>query len=289
MNKNFNIWLKLSPLLIPFIAVFFGGVLLAIAQSFGLMSPIPLDSPWHKGYTSLFSDRRFWESLLFSLYVSLFSALIPAALGTVLAFAVWRLPAFLRPLAVVYKIPLVLPHLAAAFIVLVLWSQSGIISSLCHHLGLIDGQSDFPTILFAGNGLGLIAAYGFKGTSFVILLVYAMLQRLDRRLPLTASMLGASGIQIFFKIIIPHVRPAIHTSFIILFLYAFGAFDIPYLLSESRPGMLSIRAYDLYFKRDLEKRPEAMAILVFMFIFSCLAIYIYGRLTRKLDSGERKL
>ncbi|MFO7783071.1 MAG: hypothetical protein ACQET7_03040 [Thermodesulfobacteriota bacterium] len=80
-----------------------------------------------------------------------------------------------------------------------------------------------------------------------------------------------------------------HTAFIILFLYSFGAFDIPFVLSESRPGMLSIRVYNLYFKRDLARRPEAMAILVILFCFAALFIMAYSLVVRRLESSERKV
>ncbi|MFH1139444.1 MAG: sugar ABC transporter permease [Pseudomonadota bacterium] len=289
MDDRLKLGLKLAPLLLPFLAVFAGGFLLAVAQSFGYLAPIPVHQGRLAGYAALFNDSRFWGSFGFSLYVSFFSGLVPVLIGTPLAFLIWKLPPVLRPFAIVYKIPLALPHLTVAFLVLIMWTQSGVISSLCARLGLIGGQSDFPALLFAGNGLGLIAAYGYKGTSFVILMVYAVLQRLDRRLPAAATMLGASRVDVFFRVVLPHVKPAAHTSFIILFLYAFGAFDIPYLLSESSPGMLSIRAYDLYFQRGLDHRPEAMAVLTVMFVFSALFIHAHNRLNAKLESRERKL
>jgi putative spermidine/putrescine transport system permease protein len=117
----------------------------------------------------------------------------------------------------------------------------------------------------------------------------ALLIRFDVRQIQTAAMLGASGLRIFFTIVLPHLAPALHTGFIILFLYSFGAFDIPYILSESRPGMLSIHVYNLYFKHDLTRRPEAMAILVIMFCFAVLFIIAYSKIVNRLEAGVRKL
>jgi putative spermidine/putrescine transport system permease protein len=85
------------------------------------------------------------------------------------------------------------------------------------------------------------------------------------------------------------MAPAMHTSFIILFLYGFGAFDIPFILGESRPGMLSIHVYNLYFKHDLVRRPEAMAILTLMFLFAVIFIIAYAKIVQRLDNGVRKL
>jgi putative spermidine/putrescine transport system permease protein len=85
------------------------------------------------------------------------------------------------------------------------------------------------------------------------------------------------------------VRPAMHTAFIILFLYSLGGFDIPYLVGESYPSMISIKVYNLYFKRELANRPEAMAILTCLFLFSLIFIWAYGKVTQRLTSQERKL
>ena len=279
----------MSPLLIPYVALFCGGVVLTVCQSLGVWTPLPQERVGIGAYQILFSDRAFWASLGFSLWVAAASAFISVALGAVLAFRAWQLPRQLAPLSLVYKIPLILPHIAVAFLVMVFWSQSGILSSAAKQLGLIRGMHEFPNVLYSGWGLGMILAYVFKGTPFAMLLSLALLARFDVRQVQTAAMLGASGLRIFMTIILPRLVPALHTGFIILFLYAFGAFDIPYLLSESRPGMLSIHIYNLYFKHDLARRPEAMAILTVMFAFAVLFILAYSRVVSRLDNGVRKL
>lgn len=53
--------------------------------------------------------------------------------------------------------------------------------------------------------------------------------------------------------------------------------------------MLSITVFNLYFKRDLAQRPEAMAILTLMFCFAVLFIIVYSRIVNRLDSAERKV
>ncbi len=289
MGRRTTIALKLSPLLLPFAAIFLGGFVLAVLQSLGFFIPVPVTKGLVEGYLRIATDTWFYASLGFTLYVALVSALLSVAAGALIGYLIWKLPRKLQGPAVVYKVPLVLPHIAVAFIILILFTQSGFLASIGHALGLVDQPADFPGVLFAGNGLGLIMAYTYKGSAFVILMVYAILQRLDKRLLVTAHMLGASRVNVFFRVVLPHLRPILHTSFIILFLYAFGAFDIPYLLSESYPGMLSIQAYNLYFKRDLANRPCAMSVLVVMFLFSALFIYAYSRINMRLDSRARKL
>ncbi len=287
--SKLGLTIRLSPLVLPYLVLFCGGVLLTVCQSVGLFTPLPHQGGALDAYARLFSDAAFFATFGFSLGVAAASAFLAVAAGTFLAYRVWQLPAKLAGVALVYKIPLILPHIAVAFVVLVFWSQSGILASAAHAMGLIDAMHDFPNLLFSGWGTGMILAYTLKGTPFAMLLVLALLARFDVRQIQTATMLGASGGRIFFSIVQPRLAPAMHTAFIILFLYNFGAFDIPYLLSESRPGMLSIQVYNLYFRHDLARRPEAMAILVVMFGFAVCFIVVYSKVVRRLESGARKL
>lgn len=291
MNRRTGTWpaLRLAPLFIPFGLIFLGGLILAAAQSLGWLTPTPSPGGPGAAYIRLASDPWFWSSLGFTLYVALVSALLSVVGGTLVAYAAWRLPRRLLGLALVYKIPLVLPHIAVAFVVLIVWTQSGFMASVAWQLGWIDRPADFPAVLFSGFGLGLIMAYAYKGGAFVVLLVWAALRRLDPRQIEAAGMLGAGRVMILRSVVLPHLRPVLHTTFIILFLYAFGAFDIPFLLSESYPGMLSIMAFDLFFRRDLSHRPEAMAVLTIMFVFAVAFIYLYVRMVAHLESGARKL
>lgn len=283
------ILLKLSPILVPFLILFTGGILFTLLQSLGYMVPIPTGEGPFSSYKQLFSTPWFFKSFFFSVYVGLSSAATAVVIGTVLSYFIWRLPLEKQKYAIVYKIPLILPHIAVAFITLILFSRSGFISSVLRRAGVLDSQNAFPTILYAGNGVGIIIAYVYKEVPFVMLMVLGILMKLDPRHLVTARMLGASGIRSFFRIVIPFLMPIINTTFIFLFLYAFGAFDIPFLLSESKPEMLSIYVYNLYFKRDLINRPYAMAVLLVMLVFSGLFITVYSKLASRLEAEERKL
>jgi len=279
----------LLPLLIPFAGIFAAGLALTACQSVGVFGPLGDGSPTLEHYRTILGSAAMRRSLSFTLYVSLVSALGSTTLGTWLAYMVWKLPRALRQAAVIYKVGLILPHVAAAFLVLLYFGQTGLASSLAHHLGLAETPQDFPLLLFTGNGLGMILAYMFKGVPFAMLMALAVLFGFDTRLLQTAAMLGARPLTAFMRITLPRLLPAAHGTFIILFLYAFGAFDIPFLLGESRPGMLAMRVFDIYFQKDLPQRPQAMAILTLMFVFTAAFTMLYNALARRLDDRGRKL
>lgn len=279
----------LLPLLLPFAGVFAAGLCLTALQSLGLLLPTESSGPTLEHYAAILGSPAMRRSLAFTLYVSAVSALGSVAVGTWLGYMVWRLPRRLRQAAVVYKTGLVLPHVAAAFLVLLFFGQTGLLASLANRLGLAPTPQDFPQLLYAGDGLGMVLAYMFKGAPFAMLMVLAVLSGFDTRLLQTAAMLGAGPLETFRRVTLPRLLPAMHGAFIILFLYAFGAFDIPFLLGESRPGMLSMRVYDIYFQRDLAERPRAMAILTLMFAFTALFTMLYNALARRVDDRGRKL
>ena len=283
--------LKLAPLALPVALLFGGGLALAVAQSFGLLLPAPASGelwggPW-AGYARLL-EPHLLASLGMSLWVGLASAALATALGAVLAWGVWRLPPSLERLGLVYKTPLILPHIAVAFLAILLWSRSGLLASVAWQSGWIDAPADFPDLLYAGGG-GMILAYVYKMTPFALLLAHAALRRLDPRLAETARMLGAGEGRVFLRIGVAHMAPVLHTVFIILFLYAFGAFDIPFALGGGQPRMLSVTIYTLYFERSLAERPAAMALLVVVFLLAAGCIAAYVRVAARLGGEVRKL
>ncbi|MFV0421957.1 ABC transporter permease [Oleidesulfovibrio sp.] len=281
--------LRLAPVLVPCSLLFTGGFALTLAQSLGYMLPVPSGGQGTFAAYKLLLQSYYLASFLLSMKVAFLSALFSIVFGAVLAVGVWRLPHRLQQAAVVYKVPLILPHVAVALLCMIFWARSGLVSSFAWQLGLIDAQQDFPAVLYGGSGMGMVLAYVYKEVPFVILMSYAALKRLDPRLLDTASMLGAGRWQTWRSVILPHLAPTLHPTFIILFLFSFGGFEVPYLLGESNPGMLSVEIYNLFFQRSLSYRPQAMAVLTVMFLFSLVFVGLYSRLVRRLGVGERKL
>jgi len=277
------------PLLLPFIAVFGCGLIVTTLQSFGfLMFSYSYEDVFF-AYRELFSDSWFVSSALFSLYVSLAASMISVCIGVFLSYQLWQLPVKYHNWLVIYKIPLILPHIAIGFLAVILLAKTGVISSVMYRFGVINDFSQFPSLLYSSTGLDLILAYVYKETPFVMVLVYGVLCRFDQRRIETAKMFGASGIRIFFSLVLPFLMPVINTAIIILFVFTFGGFDLPFVVGDSYPGMLSLRVYEYFFQKDIALRPIAMAILTIMFVFSLVFIGLYLRVSQRLEMGARKL
>lgn len=287
-SKNIVI-LSLFPLLLPFLAIICGGLLVTVLQSFGVLMFSYEYEDMLFAYTTLLADDWFLESALFSLYVALTATVISIVLGTLFAYSIWKLPTKFHSLTVITKIPLILPHITVGFIAIIFLAKTGILSAIAFQLGLISSFETFPNLLYSRFGIDLIAAYVYKETPFVMVMVYASLCRFDRRIIDTAIMLGATGRRCFVILILPFLLPVINTTFIILFVFSFGGFDLPFILGDSSPGMISIRIYDYFFQKDLMLRPVAMAMLTLVFMFSLLFILSYLKFSASLEKGVRKI
>ena len=287
--RRIYILCSLLPLLIPFLAIIGGGLLITALQSVGLLMFSYTYDDMLFAYKELFADTWFLQSALYSLYVAFVSTVISLVIGTFFAYLIWKLPGKYHSRTVIYKIPLILPHIAVGFIAVILLSRTGILASLAYQLGFIDSFETFPNLLYTRAGIDLIVAYIYKETPFVMVMVYAILSRFDRRLIETAGMLGASSLRCFFSLILPFIMPVINTTFIILFIFSFGGFDLPFVLGDSYPGMITIRIYEYFFQKDIALRPIAMAMLTMIFTFSLIFIFVYLKVSTRLEKGVRKL
>lgn len=252
------------------------------------MSGYHYSSPFF-AYRMIFSEKWFVHSFLFSFYVAFVSAIFATALGTIFSSWVWSLPIQIRQFAVLQRIFLILPHISVAFIIMILLSRTGVLSSILYQLHFIQRAEQFPSLVYSGNGLDIIAGYIFKEIPFVMVMVLGILVKLDIRQIETARMLGVNKWMIFSYIILPFIMPVVNTAFVIIFIYSFGAFDLPFILGDSYPGMISLRVYEYYFQRNLYYRPVAMAMLTLLFFFSLLFILLYSRLVSRLENDVRKI
>ncbi len=286
--------LKLAPLLVFFALTVGLGLVHGLLQSFSLAGPSLFalrrgDMGVLYAYRELLTRPEFLASLLHSLFVSGVSAVISVVFGAVAAYLLWRGPRWFSAAASVYRLPIILPHIVVAFLTVLFWSQSGVIASVFHALNIDVGEPGFPPLLFSRNGIGMILAYIYKEFPFVMLLTLGVLQRIPERMVTTARMLGAGPVRVFFSVVLPLILPILNQTFIILFLFALGGFDIPWLLGASNPQMIPMTVYSLYFQGQLTDRPIAMAALTLLAATAVVFVLLYSRLARRFSAWERPL
>ena len=153
-------------------------------------------------------------------------------------------------------------------------------------LHMIGQQQDFPMLLYDANGIGVILGYLWKEIPFIIYFVLALMANINGSLGEAAVNLGATGYQAFFKVTLPLCANTILSGFLIVFVFALGAYELPFLLGATKPKALPILAYIEYSKPDLLARPYAMAINGIIIAISVVAAVAYYILIRR---SARKL
>jgi putative spermidine/putrescine transport system permease protein len=288
--------LRLSPIVLFFVGTVGVGLVAAVTQSLGLSGPGRLAAAstsegelprFLLGYYRLFTSPGLLTSIWYSVVVAAVATVIAVSIGAVAAYALWRAPNRLRTVGNVFRIPIVMPHIVVAFVTALVWSQTGIVATIWARLGIDIGGDGFPHLIYSANGVGIVLAYVYKEFPFVMLLALGVLDRTPERIVETAHMLGAGSVRTFLKVIVPLLLPTLNQIGVILFLYALGGFDIPWLLGASRPQMIPVTVYSLYFQGDFTDRATAMAALSLLALVGALFAVAYGGIARRVAPWER--
>ena len=249
----------MAPALAVVVLLFGGGLALGLVQSLGHLPAAGMSSLTLEHFTHVIADPDFFRSLGLTLYLSLTSTLIAAAISVAAALAFNALAGRSRVIQLIFQIPLTVPHLVIAVALVFMLAPSGLLSRLLLNLGLIDSSADFPLLVNDRWGFGLMAAYIWKEVPFMTLMILAVLRGAGFELLDVGRTLKAGRWQCFRHITLPIIFPSLGAAGLIVFAYTFGAFEVPYLLGQTYPMMLPVWAYKCYSDVDLLSRPEGIA------------------------------
>lgn len=280
-------WQKSKPylLLLPatgtIVLLFFGGLFDGLLKSLGYFPAIGEYGLSFDAYIGLWQSSGFWASLGLTFRVAFLSSLISGALGGMLAVSIFMLhnSGINKGAGLwhrVFQLPLTIPHLVGAYVVVLLFMQSGLFSKFFATIGLIEGISDFPVLVNDPFGWGIILTYAWKEAPFVSLMVYPVLMRIHSSWRDASRVFGANNRQFIREIALPVMMPSWIIAVFIVFVFTFSAFEVPFLLGVTYPNMLSVHSYQLYTSGTLADRPEALAInLVLALLTLLLGLVVY--------------
>ena len=276
---------KLTPwlLLLPFLGV---TVLVIVSiwnilvQSLGVIPAFGLTDLTMEYYRQVLTSETFLSSLAVSLKIAFASA----ALATVLGVLVCAGLVGCRKEGIVHvvRLPSLVPHTVVALFVITICSQTGLVARAAAALGLIADSTEFPQLLYTESYLGVILAYLWKEIPFVAYFVLALMSGVSTTLGEAAENLGASPLKSFFQITLPLSMPAITKAFLIIFIFAFGGYELPLILGATIPKALPVQAYLSYMDPNLLNRPYAMAMNGVILMLSMAMATLYGLLTSRL-------
>lgn len=283
--RGLRIVLLLAPALLVVAVFFLGGFAQTLAQSFGYQ---PYLGHYHlsgSAYVALWRDPAVRASLLLTARVAVVSTVVSAVLGVTAALAIRRLVRSRTWISALFQANLAVPHLVGALSMMLLLSQSGLLSRLTHLVGLTGTPAAFPALTNDRFGVAIIAEYVWKETPFLTVITLAALGDGVRRLEDASRSLGASARQRLMYVTVPLIAPAVTGGSILVFAFAAGSYEVPYLLGRPYPATLPVVVLQYYQATDLSARPEAMAVAVLISVGTAALVAAYlafaSRLARR--------
>ena len=289
MKEKTTIFLLLLPFLI-ITSIVLVSVWNVAVQSLGYIPAFGLTQPTLKYYAQVFQRADFLESLLVSLRIALWSAVVSVILGVLVTMALIRCRKTEGGLLYVVRLPILVPHAVVAVFVIQILSQTGLLARLGYALGWLTDPARFPQLLYTPSYLGTILAYLWKEIPFVAYFVLAFMSGISGTLGEAAENLGASRWRSFWEVTLPLSVPVISRAFLIIFIFAFGGYELPLLLGATLPKALAVQTYLVYMSPDLLQRPLSMAMNGVVLLLSAAMALAYSvavhHLNRKIGGAK---
>ena len=214
-------------------------------------------------YRFLLEDKLYWVSYLRSIRIAFISTLLCLLLGYPMAYAIARARA---PWRNVLLLLIILPFWTSFLLRIYAWmimlGKHGLINNLLLGAGLVDQPIQ---LMYTDTAVYIGIVYTY--IPFMILPLYATLEKMDLDLNDAAGDLGAKPWQVFIDIILPLSKPGIIAGSLLVFIPALGEYVIPALLGGLDSLMIGRTLYDEFFvNRDWPLASAVATVLLFILI-----------------------
>jgi sulfate transport system permease protein len=232
----------------------------------GLIVLIPISALFFKTFTLSF--EQFWAAVTSERVIasyrltfgaSLLAALVNMVFGLVLA---WVLVRYNFPgkkmMDALIDLPFALPTAVAGIALTALLASNGWLGQYLEPMG----------ITLAFTPAGVVVALIFIGIPFVVRTVQPVLEDFESELEEAATSLGASRLQIFIRLILPHIAPALLTGFAMAFARAIGEYGSVIFIAGNVPMVSEITPLIIVAKLEQYDYAGATAVAVVMLLIA---------------------
>ncbi|OHD68148.1 MAG: hypothetical protein A2177_03415 [Spirochaetes bacterium RBG_13_68_11] len=255
-------------------------VIVTVARSFGLFS-ITGTSAFTLKHWAVIAMKETRDSVLYSLKMG-----VLASIGTVLvAFPVALFfrkgGSGKRMLGSLIKIPLFVPALVAAFLIVNLISYHGVVNEVLIGLHLIKAPLRMLNDPF---GWGVVFIQVWKNLPFVLLILSASLAGIHDDVVDAARNLGAGRWAVALRIYVPLAMSGILVSMILMFIKAFGDFPIYGVAGPIYPPSISYRMHAT--ATIFQQWDQAAVLGVIIIVTALFVVWAYSRLAEFVGGTE---
>jgi putrescine transport system permease protein len=220
-------------------------------------------------YRFVLGDRLYLVTYLKSLQLALTSTLLCLLVGYPMAYGIARSrPPTRSLLLMLVVVPFWISFLLRVYAWMGILSGRGLLNGFLLWTGLIDEPLE---LLFTDTAVFLGMVYSYL--PFMILPLYANLERLDVRLLEAAADLGGRPRQVFRDVTLPLSMPGVIAGCLLVFIPAMGEFVIPALLGGPDTLMIGRVVYEeFFFNRDWTVA-AAVAVVLLALLVGPIAIF----------------
>ena len=231
-------------------------------------------------YLFLFRDPYYAVIYLNSIKMAAISTLLCLLLGYPIAYFIARQSTRWRNLLLLGIIlPFWISFLLRVYAWIGLLSSKGLINNFLLSIGIIDQPLSLIYNDFAVY-LGIVDS----DLPFMILPLYANLERLDLDLQDAAADLGARRWRVFVDVTLPLSMPGILAGSLLVFIPAIGEYIIPALLGSADTLMIGRALWDEFFiNRDW---PVASAVSVVLLLILVLPMMWFQKIQSRQEEGS---
>ncbi len=227
-------------------------------------------------YITVLTSSTWWNDVLATVIITVCSVTLEVVLGILIAQAMYR--AIFARTAI--RASVLVPYGAVTVVAAFAWRFA-----FDPATGFVNNALNFDTPLFTtqwGSFLVIILAEVWKTTPFIALLLLGGLALVPDDLYKAAKVDGASGLQRFFKITLPLIRPALLVAVLFRTLDAFRVYDTVFIMTRgaNNTETVSVLGYNQLVNRLNLGLGSAVSILIFFCV-----ILIAIAFTRFLGAG----
>jgi len=233
-----------------------------------------------ESYRLLGSDALYVTSYLRSLAIAALSTLLLLLIGYPIAYGIARAP---RRAQGVLVMAVFLPFLTAFLIRIYAWinilQREGLLNDALIALGLIRAP-----LVWLATDTAVIIGIVYSYLPFMVLPLYASLEKMDETLLEAAADLGCARWKAFWLVTVPLSASGVIAGALLCFIPIVGEFVIPDLLGGSSALMIGQTLWTEFFQN--KDWPVASAVAVALLVILLVPILIYQRLQLRELEGR---
>ena len=244
-------------------------VIMSVLQSFGFFGIIK-ESGFSLEHWKNFFNRQVLDSLLFSLKVGFGSAFGTLLFSYPLALMMRKSFFGRKVLGSILKIPLFVPALVAAFLIVNTIAYHSLFNQILVKIGIIEEPLRLLRDKF---GWGVLFIQVWKNLPFQFLIISSSVEAIRTDIEEAAKNLGANYLDLLRYVIIPLTMPGVLVAVILVFIGTFGDYAVTKTAGPIYPVSLSVRMHTSATMFQEWNQAACIGVLIVVVALAMAAVY----------------